>query len=519
MELNKFALGIELGSTRIKAVLLDENREVCATGGFLWENRLENNVWTYDLDDAVKGVQTAFSELKKNFEEKYSKKLTSVGAIGVSGMMHGLLAFNKNMELLTPFRTWRNTMTQRASSELSEKFNFSIPQRWSISHLYEDALNKAPYVKDVHFFTTLSGYIHYLLTGERVLGMGEASGMFPIDSNIFDYNNEYIEKFDSLTEEYPWKIKNLLPKPLKAGENAGYLTKEGAKLLDVSGELDSGIPFAPPEGDGPTGMIATNSVKVNTGNVSAGTSIFAMVVVDHMPKMYKGIDMITTPAGDPVAMVQCNNCSTDINGWAGLFKELADSLGVNKDMGEIYTLLFEKALQGEKDCGGLLSYNYFSGEGITGVNGGVPVFMRTPDSALTLASFMRTHINSTFATLRLGLDLLRDEENIRIDALLAHGGLFKTKGVAQTLLSAAAKCKVSVASTASEGGPYGMALLAAYLVDKKDETLAEYLDKIFSKVSVTCLMAEKEDIDGFDSFMERYKKAFGVEKTAIDTML
>ncbi len=519
MDLNKLALGIEFGSTRIKAVLLDENREVCATGGFSWENRLENGIWTYDLQDAVAGMQTCFCELKRNFEKKYSIKLTTVGAIGVSGMMHGLLAFDKDMKLLTPFRTWRNTVTQRAASELSEIFDFSIPQRWSISHLYEDALNNAPYVRDVDFFTTLSGYMHYLLTGERVLGIGEASGMFPIDSNIFDYNNEYIEKFDSLTGDHPWQIKNLLPKPLRAGENAGYLTDAGARLLDITGELISGIPFAPPEGDGPTGMIATNSVKVNTGNVSAGTSIFAMVVVDHMPRRYKGIDMITTPAGDPVAMVQCNNCTTDINGWVGLFKEFADSLGANKDVAEIYTLLFEKALQGEKDCGGLLSYNYFSGEGVTGVNGGIPVFMRTPDSCLTLASFMRTHINSTFATLRIGLDLLRKEENIRIDGLLAHGGLFKTKGVAQTLLSAAAKCEVSVASTASEGGPYGMALLAAYLIDKKEETLAEYLDKIFSEVSVTCLMAEKEDMDGFDRFMESYKKAFEVEKTAIEAIL
>lgn len=513
MNLKNTVIGIEFGSTRIKAVMLDEDRKVCASGSFLWENRLENNIWTYDLKDVVLGMQTCFKELKKDFEEKYNTVLSETGAIGISGMMHGLLAFDKNMELLTPFRTWRNTITQQAAEKLSEEFQFNVPQRWSISHYYQDLLDKKPYVKDIDFFTTLSGYVHYLLTGEKVLGICEASGMFPIDSKILDYNKEFVEKFKKLADV---QITDLLPKVLVAGNNAGYLTKEGARLLDISGDLKWGIPLVPPEGDGGTGMVATNSVKINTGNVSAGTSIFAMVVVDRMPKMYREIDMITTPDGNDVAMVHCNNCTTDINGWAGLFKEFADCIGTDKDMGEIYSLLFKKALEGEKDCGGLLSYNYFSGEGITDVNEGVPVFMRTPDSHLTLANFMRTHIYSTVATLRMGLDLLTEKENIKIDNLLCHGGLFKTPGVADRIMSAAAKCEVTVLPTASEGGPYGMALLAAYLLDKKEEDLGQYLDeKIFSKVEKTKVLADQADIDGFEKFMENYKKAFSVELEAI----
>ncbi len=514
MNLKNTVIGIEFGSTRIKAVMLDEDRKVCASGSFLWENRLENNIWTYDLKDVVLGMQTCFKELKKDFEEKYNTVLSETGAIGISGMMHGLLAFDKNMELVTPFRTWRNTITQQAAEKLSEEFQFNVPQRWSISHYYQDLLDKKPYVKDIDFFTTLSGYVHYLLTGEKVLGICEASGMFPIDSKILDYNKEFVEKFKKLTDV---QITDLLPKVLVAGNNAGYLTKDGARLLDVSGDLKGEIPFAPPEGDGGTGMVATNSVKLNTGNVSAGTSIFAMVVVDRMPKMYREIDMITTPDGNDVAMVHCNNCTTDINGWAGLFKEFADCIGTDKDIGEIYSLLFKKALEGEKDCGGLLSYNYFSGEGITDVNEGVPVFMRTPDSHLTLANFMRTHIYSTVATLRMGLDLLTEKENIKIDNLLGHGGLFKTPGVADRIMSAAAKCEVTVLPTASEGGPYGMALLAAYLLDKKEEDLGQYLDeKIFSKVEKTKVLADQADIDGFEKFMENYKKAFSVELEAIN---
>ena len=513
MILEKSVIGIEFGSTRIKAVLLDENRRVKASGSFLWENKLVNNVWTYDLKDVTAGMQTCFKELKKDFEGNFNISLTTVGAIGISGMMHGLLAFDEKMQLLTPFRTWRNTLTQQAAEELSEKFQFNVPQRWSISHFYQDYLDKKPYVNEIDFFTTLSGYVHYLLTGNKALGICEASGMFPINSMALDYNGEYAQKFKELTDI---NILEKLPKVLKAGDNAGYLTEEGARLLDVSGALKAGIPFAAPEGDGGTGMVATNSVKVNTGNISAGTSIFAMVVVDKMPKAYREIDMITTPAGEPVAMVHANNCTTDINGWAGLFKEFAHCIGADTDMGEIYTLLFQKAFEGEKDCGGLLSYNYFSGEGITDVNEGVPVFLRTPDSKLTLASFMRTHIYSTVATLRMGMDLLTEKENIKINSILGHGGLFKTEKVGQTLVSAALKCPIRVNSTASEGGPYGMALLAAYLIDNKGEALYEYLDKkIFASVEATEIMAEKEDVEGFEKFLENYKKAFNVEKEAI----
>lgn len=513
MLLEKSVIGIEFGSTRIKAVLLDENREVVAIGNFLWENKFIDNVWSYDLEDVILGMQSCFKELKTDFENKFNISLTTVGAIGISGMMHGLLAFDKKMKLLTPFRTWRNTLTQEAAEKLSSEFAFNVPQRWSIAHFYQDFLDKKPYIKDIDFFTTLSGYVHYLLTGNKVLGICDASGMFPIDSRNFDYNNEYVKKFKTLTDV---NITELLPKVLKAGDNAGFLTEEGARLLDISGTLSSGIPLAAPEGDGGTGMMATNSIKVNTGNISAGTSIFAMIVIDKMPKPYREIDIITTPVGDPVAMVHANNCTTDINGWATLFKEFADCLGADADIGKIYTLLFKKALEGEKNCGGLLSYNYFSGEGITDVNEGIPVFLRTPASRLTLSNFMRTHIYSTVATLRIGMDLLTEKENIKIDSILGHGGLFKTPEVGQRLVSAALKCPVTVASTASEGGPYGMALLAAYLIDNKGEALSEYLDNtIFNNVETTEIMAEKEDMEGFEKFLTNYKKAFNVELEAI----
>ncbi len=520
MNLAKTSLGIEFGSTRIKAVLLDENRLVAATGGFTWENKLIDGVWTYGEEDIFEGLKACFADLKKDFEDKFGEKLTTVGAIGISGMMHGILAFDENMKLLTPFRTWRNTDQEEASEKLSSLFDFNIPQRWSIAHLYTDILRDKEYLKDIKYFTTLSGYIHYLLTGEKVLGVGEASGMFPIDSSSLDYNQSFIEKFDNLIKDknYPCTLREILPKVLPAGVKAGCLIERGAALLDASGDFGGSVPFSAPEGDAGTGMVATNSVRCKTGNVSAGTSIFAMVVTDQKLSRHEEIDMVTTPDGYPVAMVHCNNCSTDINGWVSLFKEFSDYIGADVDMEKLYTLLFNKALEGEKDCGGLLSYNYFSGEHITGLPSGIPMFLRKPDSRLTLGNFMRTHIYSAFASLRIGLEILK-KENVEIETLLGHGGLFKTPCVAQRFLSAAAECEVSVSETAGEGGPYGMALLAAFLLDGDSMSLPDYLDeKIFKDAKIASLRAEEDEIAAFGRFMELYKAALPVEKSATEIL-
>ncbi len=522
MKLDNCVLGIEFGSTRIKAVLLDQDRKVAVTGSHTWENRLVDGIWTYDIDEIHRGMQCCYADLRVNFENKYNQKLTHVGAIGISGMMHGYLPFDSNMRLITRFRTWRNTITEKAAEELSENFGFNIPQRWSIAHLYQDILDKKPYLNDIDFLTTLSGYIHWLLTGEKAMGIGEASGMFPIDSDINNYCKDYVDKFNTLaaTHNFSRKIEDILPKVLCAGQLAGHLTEQGAKLLDPTGNLKAGIPFAAPEGDAGTGMTATNSVKTYTGNVSAGTSIFAMVVVDHMPNMYKEIDMVTTPSGKPVAMVHCNNCTSDLNGWVGLFREFADAIGSDIKTDKIYEMLFKKALEADTDCGGLMSYNYLSGEGITDLNEGVPVFMRMPDGNMNLANFMRTHLFSCIATLKIGLDLLIKKENIRIDKIYGHGGLFKTEAVGQRFMSAAVSAPVSVLETAGEGGPYGMALLAAYLLDRQGETLEEYLEnKIFSEYDVNTAMAQESDIASFNNFMEKYIKGFAVEKTAIEAFL
>jgi len=521
MNLKKSVIGIELGSTRIKAVMLDENRNVIAQGDYLWENKLANGVWTYDMDLVNIGLKTCYKALKEDFEGKFKEPLSTVGAIGVSGMMHGYLPFDKNGKQLTEFRTWRNLMTETAAEKLSDLFDFTIPQRWSIAHLYQAILNSEKSTKDIDFITTLCGYVHNILTGRRVLGIGEASGMFPIDSDKFCYNEKMIADFDKLIEgyNYNWKIKEILPEPLKAGEIAGYLTDEGANFLDPTGTLQAGIPFAPPEGDMQTGMVATNSVTLFTGNVSAGTSINLNVVVDHLPKRNKLIDIITTPAGLSVTMVHCNNCTSDINAWVKLFGEFAETIGHKLDIGDLYTLLFKKALEGKADCGGLLSYNYISGEGFAELSEGVPIFLRTSDSDITLGDFMRTHLMSALATLKIGLDLLKANDNVRIDKLYAHGGYFKTPEVGQKMLSAAAQSPVSVMKTAGEGGPYGMALLAAYMIDKNGEALDEYLDNsIFSKAEITELMADKEDIEGFEKFVEKFKKSLEVEKTAVDVM-
>ncbi len=515
----KTALGIELGSTRIKAVLVDESDTPIASGSHDWENRLENGIWTYSLDDVWTGIQDCYADLARDVKEKYGEELTTVGAVGISAMMHGYMAFNEAGELLVPFRTWRNSITGQAAAELSELFNFNIPERWSIAHLYQAVLNNEPHVPEIKFFTTLAGYVHWKLTGEKVLGVGEASGMFPIDSETKNYDAEMVKKFEKLTEDQPWKLSELLPKVLAAGDEGGKLTAEGAKLLDVSGNLQAGIPFCPPEGDAGTGMAATNSITKRTGNVSAGTSVFAMVVLEKpLSKAYPEIDVVTTPVGDSVAMVHVNNCTSDLNAWVEIFREFANEIGVNIGSSELYETLYKKSLEGDKDCGGLLSYGYFSGENITGLTDGRPLFVRTPESRFTLANMMRAHLYSAFGTLKLGMDILMEKENVKLDKMLGHGGIFKTKDVAQSYLAAAINTPVSLMETAGEGGPWGMALLASYMLNKENgESLTDFLNnKVFANSEVYTLEPDAADVAGFNAFAERYAKGVPIEKAAVE---
>ena len=525
IESGKAVLGIEFGSTRIKAVLIDGEGVPIASGAHDWENRLEDGIWTYRLDDIWTGLKDCYANLAKDVKERYSVILTELAAIGFSGMMHGYMPFDRNGELLVPFRTWRNTITGEAAAALTAEFRFNIPQRWSIAHLYQAVLNGEEHVGRISYLTTLAGYIHWKLTGENVLGVGEASGMFPIDSKTKNYNQEMLEKFDALTEGkgYPWKIGEILPKVLTAGEAAGTLSAEGAKLLDESGALRPGIPVCPPEGDAGTGMAATNSVAVRTGNVSAGTSVFAMVVLEEPLKAVHGeLDMVTTPSGDDVAMVHCNNCTSDLNAWVGLFGEFAESFGVHADKDRLFEVLYHKALEGDKDCGGMLSYNYFSGEPVTGLDGGRPLFVRRPDAKLTLANFMRTHLYASLATLKIGLDILFKEEKVKADRIYGHGGLFKTKGVGQGILAAAMDAPVAVMETAGEGGPWGMALLASYMIHKAEgETLEHYLNAhIFADGRENAVVMEPEAADaaGFDAYIASYRKVLAAEAAAVENM-
>ncbi len=522
MNYSKTALGIEFGSTRIKAVLLDEKHIPVASGSYEWENQLVDGIWTYSMQAIHTGLQTCYADLKKDCKAKFGKAPDTFGVIGISAMMHGYLPFDSDDRQLAEFRTWRNTMTGQAAEELTGLFGFNIPQRWSIAHLYQAILNGEEHTKRIAHLTTLAGYIHWRLTGQRLMGIGEASGMFPIDSSRLDYNESMISRFDDLaaSKGMPWHLRDLLPSVVPAGVQAGSLTEEGAAFLDPEGDLNPGIPFAPCEGDAGTGMTATNSVRERTGNVSAGTSDFAMIVADHELGVHREICMVTTPTGLPVAMVHCTNCTSDINAWVNIFSEFADAVGAEKSKGELFTILFRKALEGQPDCGGLISYNYFSGEGVTGVDEGRPVFARMPDSSFTLANFMRMHLLSALATLKIGMDILTSEENILIDKLYGHGGFFKTPEVGQRMLSAAVGAPVSVMETAGEGGPYGMALLGAYMLWKDpDETLEDYLDhKVFADAASVTLMADDIEIAGFDSFLARYKKAFAIEKSAISTL-
>ncbi|MDR2193299.1 MAG: FGGY-family carbohydrate kinase [Treponema sp.] len=517
------ALGIELGSTRIKAALIDERYAPVATGSHEWESRLVDGVWTYHLNEAWRGIQGCVCNLMADIETRYGIPLTTVGTIGVSAMMHGYLVFDESGTQLVPFRTWRNTMTERAASELTRIFQFNIPQRWSIAHLYHAIVNNEEHVQDIASMTTLAGYVHWKLTGERVLGIGDASGMFPIDSVTNTYNQRMMERFNALigSKSFGWQLEHILPRIATAGENAGFLTGQGAKLLDPSGALKAGIPLCPPEGDAGTGMVATNSVAERTGNVSAGTSVFAMIVLEkELSHVWTEIDMVTTPAGKPAAMVHCNNCTSDLDAWIHLFREITGLFGVTIDKGAFYDALYYKALEGDADCGGLLSYNYYSGEPITGLKEGRPLFARMPDSAFTAANFMRTLLVSTMGTLKLGMDILTGKEQARLDRLFGHGGLFKTKGVGQRLMAAALNVPVAVMDSAGEGGAWGIALLAAYRHCKQEgETLETFLaEKVFAGNAGICVEPDALDVKGFATAMERYIEGLAIEKAAVERL-
>ena len=499
-------LGIELGSTRIKAVAIDETHIPVASGDYTWKSAYENGVWTYDLAEVLVGLKAALRAMEDR---------EHIRAMGISGMMHGYLAFDKDWKLLTPFRTWQNTITGPAAEELTALFGFNIPQRWSIAHLYQAVLNGEEHISQIAHITTLAGFVHYMLTGVNAIGIGEASGMFPIDSEKNCYDEEMLRKFEKLTENQPWNIRHILPGILMAGQDAGKLTAQGAALLDDL--LPPGIPFAPAEGDAGTGMTATNAVAPRTGNVSAGTSIFSMVVLEKpLQRVYEEIDLVTTPTGKPVAMVHCNNCTNDSNAWVSVLKETANLFGADPENGEVYTKLYEKALEGDADCGGVLVCNYVAGEGVTHLDEGRPLVARRPDSKFTLANFLRASLYATMSTLKIGMDILAKEQ-VAIDSLTGHGGLFKTPVVGQKFMAAACNAPVTCMRTAGEGGPYGMALLAAYMAQKaENESLEEYLNThVFAEAKGTTLSPQQADVEGFNAYIEQYKKLLDVERIAV----
>lgn len=512
-------LGIELGSTRIKAVLIDATYSPIATGSYTWENDLVDGVWTYPLEKAIDGVRACYSDLRQDFENKYGKKLTTISGMGISGMMHGYLVLDKDGNQIAPFRTWRNTITGVAAAELTELFRFNIPQRWSIAHLYQAILNGEPHVKDVARLTTLSGYIHSLLTGENVMGVGEVSGMFPYDDETGDFDAARIAQFDELVKPYgfPWKIRQILPKVLRAGEPAGTLTAAGAALLDESGTLQPGIPFCPPEGDAGTGMVATGAVLPRTGSISAGTSAFSLQVLERpLKNFYPEIDVVATPAGKTVAMAHTNTCTSEIDAWVNLFADAIRATGQQVDLGALYPLLYRKALEGAPDCGGIISFNYFAGEPLTGTETGRPMLLRLPDSKMNIGNFMRSQLYGAIATLKIGMDMLAREEQVESDKLLGHGGFFKTPGVGQQILADALNVPISTMETAGEGGPWGMALLAAYMGQKDGgETLEDYLqDRVFANAVSTCAQPDPAGVAGFQSYLDRYIACLPAQKQA-----
>ncbi len=508
--MSKYSLGIELGSTRIKAVLVNDENKPISTGEDTWSASFENGIWTYDISRAWDGLKTALKGLSHREE---------IGAVGISGMMHGYLVFDENWNLLVPFRTWQNTITAQAAAELTEKLQFNIPQRWSAAHLYQALLNREEHVPQIAHVTTLSGWVHYMLTGVNAVGLGEASGMFPIDSNTMDFDESKVQIFDSLAAKHGFKcsLREVFPKVLRAGEAAGTLTEDG--YLRMEGLLPCGVPFAPPEGDAGTGMVATNAVMVGTGNVSAGTSIFAMFVLEKaLSRVYEEIDMVTTPAGKPVAMVHCNNCTGDMNAWVNILESVANLFGVKPSKNELFTKLYELALEGDADCGGIITCNYLAGEGITHMDSGRPLVIRRPDGKFSLPNFIRSQLYSTMATMHLGMRIL-EAEGVKITSLTGHGGLFKTPVVGQKFMAAACNADVTCMETAGEGGPFGMALLASYMQHKKqDETLEKFLaNHVFVHAESTTLAPVQEDVNGFRTYMENYEAMLQTERKAIET--
>ena len=521
IETGQAVMGLELGSTRIKAVLIDRDHKPIAQGDHEWENQLVDGLWTYSVEAIWNGLQDCYANLRKDVMQRYGTEIESLASIGISAMMHGYLAFDSKGILLAPFRTWRNTNTGAAAKVLSDLFNFNMPLRWSLSHLYQCILDKEEHVGDIDFLTTLSGYIHWTLTGRKVLGVGDASGMMPIDPETCDFDEKRIAAFDSLVapKGYPWKLRGILPYVLKAGENAGALTEEGARKLDPSGHLKAGIPLCPPEGDAGTGMVATNAVRPRTGNVSAGTSSFSMIVLEKdLKRPHDVIDIITTPDGSPVAMTHCNNCTTDLNAWVSLFIEYQNLLGIKADKGEIYEKLFTHALEGDLDCGGLLNYNYIAGEHVTGFTEGRPLFVRSASSKFNLANFMLSQLYATVGVLKTGNEILFKEEDVQVDRITAHGGLFKTPVVGQRILAAALGTPISVMETAGEGGPWGMALLASYCADNPEGLpLADYLDrKVVARDTGTEIKPSEEDIAGFNAWFKEYTDCLPVERAAVE---
>lgn len=517
----KAILGIEFGSTRIKAVLIDQENNPIAQGSHAWENQLVDGLWTYSVEAIWYGLQDCYADLRNNVRKDFDVEIENLAAIGISAMMHGYMAFNDKDEILVPFRTWRNTNTGKAAAELSKLFVYNIPLRWSISHLYQCILNGEPHVKDIKFQTTLAGYVHWQLTGQKVIGVGDASGMIPVDPETKTYNAAMVQKFDKLVAPYNfgWKLLDIFPKVLVAGEDAGSLTAEGAKRLDVSGHLKAGAKLCPPEGDAGTGMAATNAVKQRTGNVSAGTSSFSMIVLEkELSKPYEAIDMVTTPDGSLVAMVHCNNCTSDLNAWVGLFREALELMGQKVDMDDLYGKLYNNALTGNANCGGLLSYNYISGEPVTGLADGRPLFVRSANDKFTLANFIRVHLYGSIGVLKIGNDILLKEEKIKIDRITGHGGLFRTKGVGQRILAAALNSPISVMETAGEGGAWGIALLASYVVNNDQKlSLPDFLDKkVFAGNTGTEIAPTPEDVQGFNEYIEAYKAGLDIEKKAVE---
>lgn len=515
----KAVIGIEFGSTRIKAVLIGGDHSPLASGVHDWQNEMLDGVWTYSLDNVRKGLQECFADLMKNVEEAYGIKLETAAAIGISAMMHGYLVFDEKDKQLVPFRTWRNTMTEEAADKLTEEFSFNIPQRWSIAHLYQAMLNKEPHVGDIAFMTTLAGYVHYILTGEKVIGAGDASGIFPIDSQTCDYNSAMMSKFDKLAEGTALnrKLADILPRIVPAGECAGRLTAEGAKLLDPTGTFGGDIPFCPPEGDAQTGMAATNSITPRTGNVSAGTSIFSMIVLEKdLSAVHREIDIVTTPCGDPVAMVHCNSCTSDLDAWFGIFGGFLKEIGVDMPKGQLYDKLYSLAAEGAPDCNGVISYNYYAGEPVTGVKNGLPLLMRSPDTAFNIRDFMRSLVYSCVAALKAGNDILTEQEHVSLERIYAHGGFFKTPVPTQKFLAAALGADVTLMQTAGEGGAWGIALLASYMANRSSgEKLTDYLSgRVFADMKGSTVSPDKEDVDGLNAYMKKYLSGLSAVRAA-----